>query len=106
MALAGMHTAMTLWYRLPMFGAGVVLSGARDRAEATRMISEKAAAVFEGAMDAGVEVARLSRAAAAGRLNPDLLAAAPAAILSAGLSPAFRRVRANAKRLHRKSRRG
>ena len=95
--LAGMHTFMTLWYRLPMFAAGMAPS------ELGRMMSEKAAAAFEGAWDAQVEALRIAGQAATGRLQFDDLAGAPADIAAAGLRPAFRRVKANSKRLHRRS---
>jgi hypothetical protein len=95
--LAGIHTFMTLWYRLPMFAAGTVPS------ELGRMVSEKAAAAFEGAWDAQIEALRIAGAAATGRLQLSDLAAAPADIAAAGLRPAFRRVKANSKRLHRRS---
>ncbi len=94
--LAGTHTFMTLWYRLPMFAAGTAPS------ELGRMVSEKAAAAFEGAWDAQVEALRIAGQAATGRLQLDELAGAPADIMAAGLRPAFRRVKANSKRLHRR----
>src|SRR5687767_6198224 len=83
--LAGMHTFMTLWYRLPMFAAGTAPS------EVGRMVSEKAAAVFEGVWDAQIEALRIAGEAATGRLRLDDLAGAPADIVAAGLRPAFRR---------------
>lgn len=94
--LAGMHTYMTLWYRLPMFASGTV------PAEFGRMVSEKAAAAFEGAWDAQVEALRIAGRAATGRLQLEDLAEAPADIAAAGLRPAFRRVKANSRRLHRR----
>ncbi len=98
--LAGMHTFMTLWYRLPMFAAGTAPS------EFGRMMSEKAAATFEGAWDAQVEALRIAGEAATGRLQLADLADAPADIVAAGLRPAFRRVKANSRRLHRRGSRG
>ncbi len=94
--LAGMHTFMTLWYRLPMFAAGMAPS------ELGRMVSEKAAAAFEGVWDAQIEALRIAGEAATGRLQLDDLAGAPADIVAAGLRPAFRRVKANSRRLHRR----
>jgi hypothetical protein len=93
--LAGMHTFMTLWYRLPMFASGAA------PAELGRMVSEKAAAAFEGAWDAQAEMLRIAGEAATGKLQFADLAGAPADIAAAGLRPAFRRVKANSKRLHR-----
>ena len=58
--LAGVHTAMTLWYRLPMFAASYGVAGA-GQPEFGRMVSEKAAAAVEGAWDAHVEAMRLTR---------------------------------------------
>jgi len=93
--LAGMHTFMTLWYRLPMFASGAAPP------ELGRMVSEKAAAAFEGALDAQAEMLRIAGQAATGKLQFADLAGAPADIAAAGLRPAFRRVKANSKRLHR-----
>ena len=44
--LAGMHTFMTLWYRLPMFAASYGSTG-KSKPEFGRMISEKAAAMVK-----------------------------------------------------------
>lgn len=103
---AGAATAMTLWYRLPMFAFASLTSFAQRQAEATRMIDEKAAALVEGTLMAGMEMVRLAGAAATGRMRPDQLATAPIAIAAAGLKPAFRTVRANARRLNRPALRG
>jgi hypothetical protein len=105
-AFAGAATAMTLWYRLPMFGFTSLTSLAQRQAEATRMIDEKAAAMVEGTLMAGMEMIRLAGAVATGRMRADELGAAPVAIAAAGLKPAFRTVRANAKRLNRQALRG
>src|SRR5262245_8039926 len=98
--LAGMHTFMTLWYRLPMFAACMATAG-KPQPEFGRMVSEKAAGLVEGAWDAQVEALRLAGAAATGRLELSDLAGAPAHIAAAGLRPAFRRVKANSRRLQR-----
>ena len=66
------------------------------------MINEKAAALIEGAIDAQVEAMRIAATAATGRMLPADLAAAPLMIAAAGLRPAFRRVRANSRRLRRR----
>jgi hypothetical protein len=102
LAAAGTHAAVTLWYRLPCFGALWLMSDARRQAEAVRMVSEKMAAGFEGSLDAGAAAARLAGVAATGRLRPGDLACAPTTILRASLRPAFRRVRANSRRLRRR----
>jgi hypothetical protein len=103
---AGTHAAVTLWCRLPCFGALWLMSDAQRQTEAARMVSEKMAAGFEGSLDAGVAAARLVGAAATGRLRPGDLACAPTTILRASLRPAFRRVRANSRRLRRRRRAG
>jgi len=100
--LAGMHTFMTLWYRLPMFAASFAAAG-RSQPEFGRMVSEKAAAMVEGAIDAQVEAMRIAGDVATGQLGFADFAGAPAHIAAAGLRPAFRRVKANSRRLHRRS---
>src|SRR5688572_2627047 len=99
--LAGIHTFATLCYRLPMCAA--FASTGRRHTELGRMVGEKAAAMFEGAWDAQVEALRLASDAATGRLHPTDLAEAPSRIAAAGLRPALRRVKANSKRLQRRS---
>ena len=99
--LAGMHTFMTLWYRLPMFAASYASNG-KSGPEFDRMVSEKAAAMVEGAWDAQIEALRIAGGVATGRLAFSDLAGAPADIASAGLRPAFRCVKANSQRLHRR----
>lgn len=97
LGLAGMHTFVTLCYRLPMFA-----TAGKPDAEMGRMVAEKAAAAFEGAWDAQVEALRIAGAAATGQLHIAELANAPAQIAAAGLRPAFRRVKANSQRLRRR----
>jgi hypothetical protein len=99
--MAGLHSAVTLWYRLPMM-ATAFATGNHSGSEMTRMVSEKFAAAFEGALDAQVETMRLVNAAATGRLQMADMAGAPVSIAAAGLRPAMRRVKANSLRLHRK----
>lgn len=105
-AFAGAATAMTLWYRLPMFGFTSLSSLTQRQAEAALMIDEKTAAIVEGTLMAGMEMMRLAGAVATGRMRPDELGTAHVAIAAAGLKPAFRTVRANAKRLNRQALRG
>ena len=100
--MAGLHTGVTLWYRLPMFAAGLASSG-KNQPEMGRMVSEKTAALIEGAFDAQIEAIRIAGDAATGRLQFADLAGAPASIAAAGLRPAFRRVKANSRRLHRQT---
>jgi hypothetical protein len=66
------------------------------------MVSEKFAAVMEGALDAQLETMKFAAAAVTGRLEFDDIAGAPVTIAAAGLGPAFRTVKANSRRLHRK----
>jgi hypothetical protein len=101
LGLASLHAGITLWYRLPMLAA----RGGSDP-EIARMVSEKTAAMFEGALDAQVEAMRLAGAAVTGKLQLGDIVGAPAAIAEAGLRPAFRRVRANSRRLRRQGRSG
>jgi len=102
-ALAGVATAMTLWHRLPMMALHALLPTAKGQREQDRFIPEKTAAMFEGALEANAEAVRLLGAAALGRLSASELAEAPFAIAAAGMQPAFRTVRGNAKRLGRRT---
>ena len=100
-SVAATSAAMTLWHRLPMFGFVSMMSTAERQAEAARMVDEKAAAAIEGSLNAGMEAMRAWSAATMGNFAP--LFNAPVAIANAGLTPAFRRVNANAKRLNRRA---
>lgn len=100
-AVAATSTAMTLWHRLPLFGFASMMTTAERQAEGARMVDEKAAALVEGALDAGMEAMRAWSAATMG--NFEQVFNAPFAITHAGLRPAFRTVNANAKRLNRKA---
>jgi hypothetical protein len=98
-AVAATSAAMTLWHRLPMFGFASMMTTAERQAEGARMVDEKAAAVIEGSLDAGMEMLRAWSAATMG--NFEQVFNAPLKITNAGLKPAFRTVNANAKRLNR-----
>ncbi|MEN3382676.1 MAG: hypothetical protein V7608_2720 [Hyphomicrobiales bacterium] len=98
---AAASTAMTLWHRLPMFGA---TSTAENRAEMTRMVDEKSAAFLDGCIAANMEMFRLFSGAAMGHFAP--LFNAHVTIATAGLQPAFKTVNANARRLNRRATRG
>ena len=102
-AAASAHTGVTLWYRLPLFGIASLAPMVERRLEGARMVDEKLAAMVEGVVQANIEAVRLVTAAATGRLDAEEMVAAPAAIAAAGLRPAFRTVRANARRLHHRS---
>ena len=91
-----MHAFVTLWYRIPMLAT----AGKPD--SMGRMVGEKTAAWIEGAWDAQVEALRIAGKAATGQLQPAEFAGAPAQIAAAGLRPAFRRVKANSRRLRRR----
>jgi hypothetical protein len=101
-AFAGIHTAVTLWHRLPMLAFASLSPSAKTRKEATRMISEKAAALVEGSVAAGAEVMKAATRAATGRLSSKEAGAAAVAVTAAAMKPAFRRVRGNAHRLSRR----
>ncbi|MGH6788087.1 MAG: hypothetical protein ACRECC_00210 [Pseudolabrys sp.] len=103
LGLAGLRSAITLWHRWPMMAAAGTPRAARHAPEYNRMISEKAAAATEGAFAAQREMMRLGGAAMTGRLDLTALWNAPAAIAAAGLRPAFRTVKANSRRLSRRS---
>jgi hypothetical protein len=102
LGLAGLHTLTTLWYRLPAIAAGYASAG-RLQPEYGKMMGEKAAAWLDGMWDAQVETVRIAGEAATGRLTFADMAAAPSRIAAAGLRPAFRRVKANSRRLRRRS---
>jgi hypothetical protein len=87
--VAATSTAMTLWHRLPRFGLASIATVAERQVEATRMVDEKAAAVFEGCVAANMEAIRMLSAAAMGQFAP--LLNAPMILASAGLKPAFQR---------------
>lgn len=104
-ALSGAYTAATLWHRLSLMGAVAAMSDADRHLEATRMLGEKLAAGVEGGLDAGVQTMHIMAGIARGTIGPGDLLNAPSAIMNAGLQPALRRVRANSRRLGRRSRR-
>jgi hypothetical protein len=104
LGLASLHTGITLFYRLPMLAASFSASGKERHArELNRMVGEKASTMFDGVLDANKEFLRI---AADTIMRPFDLAATTqnsASIVDAALRPAFRRVKANSRRL-RKSR--
>jgi hypothetical protein len=104
--MAGASTLMTLSFRLPMFAWTSLVPFAQRQAEMVRMVDEKAAAMVEGAVLANIELVRLAGVAASGRMRPDEVASAAVGLAAAGMRPAYKTVRANARRLHRQSLRG
>jgi hypothetical protein len=94
---AVLDTSITLWWRWPILIAAGMTS--RDSAELNRMVSEKVAAATSGTVAAQTETMRIaSRAALTGKRTPH----AATAVMAAGLKPALRTVKANAKRLGKK----
>jgi hypothetical protein len=99
LGLASLHTGITLFYRLPMLAASFGPQAERHARERNRMVVEKTGALVEGAFDAQKELLR--HAAKAMRRPLDLMAMTQAntSIVDAALRPAFRRVKANSRRL-------
>jgi hypothetical protein len=97
LGLAGFHTGITLWHRLPMLAAA-----SSHGPELNRMVSEKTAAVMQGTFAAQLEFFELSTKAMTGSLGVQDIAHMSAAIAGAGLRPAFRTVKANSRRLSRR----
>jgi hypothetical protein len=93
---ANMQVATVLWHRL---------SSPQSDAEKARMISEKIAATSSGAFEVQKAALRLSRDAARGKVSPGRSAHAAAELGAAASRPALKTVRANAKRLRKRSRR-
>ena len=99
-ALSNAYAATTIWHRLSWFGAAAAMTQAERQAETTRMASEKIAAAYEGGAKAGLEAMRTMWGLALGA-KPSV--ATPAAIADAAMRPAFRKARANARRLKRRA---
>ena len=107
LSLASLHTGVTLYYRLPMLAASFTSQGKERHArELDRMVSEKASALVEGAIDAQREILRLAIAAMRDPLDFFTMAQTPVSIADAALRPAFRRVEANSVRLRKSRRQG
>lgn len=100
LGLASLHTGITLFYRLPMLAAsfGAARDG-RHRGELNRMVSEKAGVMIEGAFDANQEFLRLAAQAIVRPFDLAGMTQTSASIMGAALRPAFRRVKANSRRL-------
>ena len=99
-ALSSAYAATTIWHRLSWFGAAAAMTQAERQAEAARMVGEKVAAAYEGGWKAGIEAMRTMGSIALGA-KPS--ATAHAAIADAGMQPARRKARANARRLKRRA---
>ena len=76
-------------------------TAAERQTEAARMLNEKVAAFAAGCLAANLETARICAAAAFGQFGP--ARNAPVTIARAAVKPAFRKVKANAKRLNRRA---
>ena len=102
LGLASLHTGITLFYRLPMLAASFSASGKERHAhELNRMVGEKASAMFDGALDANKEFMRLAADAVMRPFDLAAMTQNSASIVDAALRPAFRRVKANSRRLSR-----
>lgn len=100
LGLASLHTGITLFYRLPMLAASFSESGRERHArELNRMVSEKAGAAFDGVVDANKEFMRLAADAIMRPFDLAAMTQNSASIVDAALRPAFRRVKANSRRL-------
>jgi hypothetical protein len=102
-AAAAVHASVTISQRLPSFGhlAFDPATAAAAAAEVEMAVTEKFAAIWLGALEAGMEWQRLGFAMAAGAVHPDALPGRLLAISEAAAGPARRAVRANARRLTR-----
>jgi hypothetical protein len=93
---AAIDAAVTLWWRWPvLLSAGLPL---KDAAELERMVSEKVRAAAAGMAAAQAEMIQIAAKAVAGKNTAD----APTRVVAAAVTPAFRTVKANAKRLQKR----
>ena len=100
LGLASLHTGITLYYRLPMLAASLSAPGKKQHArELIRMMGEKVGAMIDGAFDANTEILRLSTDTIKHPFNLAAITRTSASIVDAALRPAFRRVKANSRRL-------
>ena len=93
---AALDTSITLWWRWPIFLSAGMPS--RDTAELNRMVAEKASAAASGMVAAQTETLRIAAKTFTGKKTPH----ASTAVAAAALKPAFRTVKANARRLRKK----
>jgi hypothetical protein len=104
LGFAGIHAAITLWHRWPMLAAPRDARHASPHdAEIGRMVAEKTTAAVDGFFAAQKAIIRLGGAAMTGRVDVTAIPEAFASIAVAGLRPAFRTVKANSRRLSRRS---
>ena len=97
---ASLHTGITLFYRLPMLAASLSVPGKERHArELNRMVAEKASAMVEGAWGANKEFLRIGADTLLRPFDFAAMAQNSASMVDAALRPAFRRVKANSRRL-------
>jgi hypothetical protein len=94
LVVANMQIGTVLWHRL---------SSPQSDAEKSRMISEKIAAASSGVFEAQKAALRLSRDVALGKVSHKRAAHAATALGAAAAQPALKTVKANAKRLSKRS---
>jgi hypothetical protein len=100
LGLASLHTGITLYYRLPLLAASLNGHGkGRHAREVNRMVGEKAGAIIDGVFDVQKEILRLAAGAMRRPLDLAVMTQTSASIVDAALRPAFRRVKANSRRL-------
>ena len=104
LGLASLHAGVTLFYRLPMLAA-LFSTGEKERyaRELDRMVAEKANAIIDGTFAAQKETLRLTAKAMRRPLDLSAMTQTSASIVDAALRPAFRRVKANSRRLRKSS---
>ncbi len=101
--MAGVDTAVTLWFRLPIL---LARPSGHSAAEWTRAVAEKTVACHHGALDAAVTGQKALLDMMTGRMAADHLTHAMLDMAEAATAPAFRTVKANARRLSRRRRAG
>lgn len=98
-----MHTAMTLGLRLPILTTGLFAPTPASIAEWNRAYSEKVAATVAGAMAVNAAIGTAFWRNPFAVPMPMAAAVEALRLAEAGLAPARRRVRANARRLSKAS---
>lgn len=94
LVVANMQMSAVLWHRLASPQSG---------AEKARMINEKIAAASSGVFEAQKAALRLSRDVTFGKVSPERAAHAVAELGAAASKPGLKTVKANAKRLGKRS---
>ncbi|HWV52661.1 hypothetical protein [Pseudorhodoplanes sp.] len=94
LVVANMQIGAVLWHRL---------AAPQTSVERARMISEKVAAASSGVFETQKAALRLSRDISLGKVSATRMACAPAELGAAASKPALKTVKANAKRLGKRS---